>query len=244
VRLLVGRGRLAWIGPGPEVVFEATENDRRALERVLRNSVDWVRGDPNIELLPWPEGALFSISLAPGPPVDGANLSSEQREAMEKEIISELSPAATRGEHMLLTLPAAFPGDPFAGQLKARVVDQLEQREAWIASPGEVRSWQSARSQMLLGLRRVGPSRLLIDVTNRSEVDMAGATVRVWLNRPTRSVRLDQTTVLQAMPEIRHRRGEEAVDIELPGLEPGTTRSYYLDLEAGDSDGDEAIQAG
>ncbi|MCP4039799.1 MAG: hypothetical protein GY733_22840 [bacterium] len=158
LRREIGLGRLAWFGPGPEHVVEAHDRDRRDYLEVFRAAIDWVRREPHLELLPWPNGA------------------------------------------------ARFDHGPAA---EAR--------------------WVRVRDRVVARLRRAGPQRLLVDVTNTGSVDVQGLVVRLRFNRPVAEVRLGGTTVLQEATSMLHHLGGDSAGLILPDLSPGRSLSLYAD---------------
>ncbi len=227
-RLAVGDGRLAWLSVGPENARSGAGEPRNAMTRLVRASIDWASRVPSVEILGWPGGARFAARvLHGGESGNGDVLRSERavREAVER--------AARTGALARLALPA--PGDSGTrGDVLERIArEELARRAAWLPRDGEVRRWTETRALVDARVRRTGPQRLLVEISNRGREAAAGVALRVHLNRRASSAEVGVTKVGQVAPTVVLRAGAEHVDLQLPALPPRESLSYHLDLRFG-----------
>lgn len=229
-RVTIGRGRLAWLSIGPESARSGTGEPWNAMTRLVRASIDWASGVPSIEVLSWPGGAPFAARVVRAGTAEASGVL-EAADALR----AAADTAERTGSFARLVLPPHGAG---GDALERLALGELGARDAWIAREGEVRRWVEARSSIGASVRRAGPRRLLVDVSNRSRDAVAGVALRVYLNRSALSAKVGVTTLGQEAPLLEFRAGEEQLDLDLPPLPPRGSVAYYLDLTlASDLDG-------
>ena len=90
----------------------------------------------------------------------------------------------------------------------------------------------SAAAGLDARVRRQGPRRHLVDVTNRGVGASApGASLVVHLNAAAERVAVARTILQQAEPRFRFHPREQEVEIDLPALAAGESLSFTLDLD-------------
>ena len=80
-------------------------------------------------------------------------------------------------------------------------------------------------------VRRLGPRRHLVDVTNRGRDSARGAVVRVHLNAPVERVAMQRTILHQDEPRFQLDRRARHVDVRVPEIAGGRSLAYTLDLD-------------
>jgi len=202
------------------------------MARLVRAAIAWAARKPSLELLAWPNAAPFAATLRP---LDAAESRTSVRRPtpgeLERVVRNELAEAEATGDLARLSFGPQALGEPAATGLKTRVVAELAQRGAWLASPEELETWTRTRSQIDASLRRVGPQRLLLSVTNRGPRPARSVALRLHLNRATASANVDRTLLQQEAPRVRLRRAEQQLDLTLPELPGGTSSAYVIDYE-------------
>jgi hypothetical protein len=78
-------------------------------------------------------------------------------------------------------------------------------------------------------VRRVGPRRHLVEVTNRGSEAARDAVVRVHLNAPIAQLAVQRTLLQQEEPRFRFDARAQQVDLRLPELAAGRSLAYALD---------------
>jgi hypothetical protein len=102
---------------------------------------------------------------------------------------------------------------------------------AWAArSPILEWSDRPGGDQLVAKLSRVGPQRLLIDVSNLGSDPVRSARLRVHVYQRLRDASVSANQLLQQAPSRQLRPGAEFVDLALPDLPAGASRSYSLDF--------------
>ena len=101
------------------------------------------------------------------------------------------------------------------------------------ATRRDLAAWTLARGAVDASVRRAGPRRLIVEVTNNAQLPVEGLVLRVHLNEPAPAgVRVETTALMQANATLRGVRGAEAVDLALPPLDARRSRAYSLDFES------------
>jgi len=235
-RIRVGRGRLAWIGPGPEVVDESNQEDQRALERTLANAIAWVRRKPVLEVMPWSHGLRFAVAIEKRVDPEAARLDDRERFALEDAAVDAIERAAETGEQIEIEIPVSGPGDVWAESLRVRLLERIRASGGWPATREEARAWFANREAVRTSVTQAGPNRLLVNVSNRAEADVAGLGLRLWINRPAGSIETAAINVGQTVPQVVFQRASESAEIALPDLAAGSSIAFYVDLDDPDFD--------
>jgi hypothetical protein len=83
-------------------------------------------------------------------------------------------------------------------------------------------------------MRRLGPHRHLLEVTNRGGAAARGRVVRIHVNARFERARVQRTVLQQDEPGFRLRPAAGQVDVRLPELAAGRSLAYTLDLDPGE----------
>ncbi len=242
-RLDVGRGRLVWIGAGPEAADEEV-SDRifvgGEMPRLVDAAVAWAGREPYLELLAWPRGAPLGALVerrpdAPQlhpPALADADGEAARRRALEAEIArSERSGGLFR-----IAVPAGALADPLRGALFERATARLRQRGAWFGERGEVAEWRRLHAGLVATLDRVGPRRRVIQVRNPGPETVRGAVLRVHLNDALRAAEVQRTVLQQGEPRVRLDLRAGRLDLFLPDLPGRSRQAWTLDLKSARED--------
>jgi hypothetical protein len=243
-RLRLGRGRLAWVAPGPEVISEADTSDVRALHRSLRNAMAWVRMHAVVEMRAWPGAAPFALEIAERDAGSRAPATADERGSFEAAVLTAMRNAQTSGVFLLVEIPRNGDEDAWADALRRRLVAEAEARGAWLTSRHAASRWMVVRGDLRLAVTEAGPSRLLVNVTNPTEAAIDGLGLKLWINRPAGDIRVDAVALGQALPTVRFDRGSESAEFDLPSLSPRATLSFHVDLEEPPSDEASDLRSG
>jgi hypothetical protein len=224
LRVELGRGRLVWLGAGPESARLRDGEPWRRMSEVVRAALAWAAREPRVEILAWPRGAAFAAQVAPaeaGGSAGGPRLGDAA--------LREIGRAERTGGLARLVLPGGLAGE--GDPSRAPALALLERRGAWLARPGGVARWLRARSRLAARQQRVGPRRLRLDVTNLGPRPLGDGALRLYLNEPLRGAEVAGTALLQQPPGLRLQPGAEFIDLILPEIPEGATRSYHLDYD-------------
>lgn len=237
-RLSWRRGRVVWLGAGPERSDENTAEQLFVgddMTRLLDAAIAWVAREPFVEVLPWPQRAALGALIVWGdeaPEVQPAALAGASSAAERRRVLDEQIARAALGARLFrLELPEGFGSQAERRLLLEHSTRRLHQEDAWFAARGEIARWRRLQTGVVASIRRVGPRRHLIAVTNRNDERVEGAALRVHLNDDVREARLGRTTLQQQEPRFSHDRAAGRLDLALPPLDPGATQSFTLDLE-------------
>ena len=217
-----GAGRLAWLAIGPDRTA-TTEADQRRIRRVLEAAVAWVSRTPWIEVLPWPDAAPFAAVVETDPGVDADPSTRIWRD--------EIAAAMAEGGIARLAVPAAAQRQGSTERELAAAIGDLDHRGAWVVTRSEASNWTRKRAAVKASVRRAGPRRVLVEVTNFGRSETAGVVLRVFLNEPVRHAEVEATKLFQADAELRFVPGAEVIDLALPDLDARASAAFSLDYE-------------
>jgi hypothetical protein len=242
-RIRLGLGRLVWIGPGPEVIDESDLADRSALEGALANAIAWVRRKPVLEVMPWSNGARYAVELGKRVDPEAGPLDDRARFAFEDQAMATIARAARTGEHVVIEIPISGPGDAWAEALRIRLLERIGADGGWPVSRDQASSWLAARAGLSVSVTQAGPNRILVNVSNRSDIAVTGVGLRLWINRPASSIQTGAINVGQVVPGVVFHRASESAEISMPDLAAGSTVAFYIDLDDPDFDEVAAVQS-
>jgi hypothetical protein len=217
-----GKGRLAWIAVGPERAATAGA-DHRLLRHVLEAAVAWCSRMPSVEVLAWPAGAPFAGVVEPGP----AAATSQPELGWKREIDAAANDAGIA--HLLVPSEARRHGD--TGTRLAAVIGELERRRAWVATRSEISNWTRQRAVVDASVRRAGPNRIVVEVTNLGRSEASRVVLRVFINQPVLRATVEATELLQGVATVQLRANAELLDLVLPPLEPRSSAAFSIDYE-------------
>jgi hypothetical protein len=195
----------------------------------------WAAGEPFVEVLPWPDRAPFAAHIESdreGGEAQPAALAAARSAREARSIIAAQVALAERSARLFrLALPPDLLAQPQRSWILAAAERELGSRGAWLAPRGEIARWKRLRAGLAATLTRAGPHRGLLEVTNRNREELRGAVLRVHLNTPLEAVEIGRTT-LQQEPALAHfEPSAQRVDVVLPEIPGGASRSYTLDLK-------------
>lgn len=220
-----GRGRLAWIAVGPEHEV-STAADRVLLRRVLGAAVAWSSRTPWVEVLPWPGGASFAGVVEPDA---SAGVAADARP--ERVWTREIEEAEQDAGIARLRVSAAARRHGSTEAQLADAIGELGRRRAWVATRSEISSWTRQRAAVDASVRRAGPRRIVVEVTNFGRSEASHVVLRVFLNEPVLRAEVAATELLQSAASVELRPNAEVLDLILPPLDPRANAAFSLDYE-------------
>ncbi len=217
-----GKGRLAWVAVGPERA--ATSGvDQRLLRAVLEGAVAWSSRMPAVEVLPWPGGAPFA-----GVVEAAADATAEQPGLGWQRAIDKA--ASDAGIARLFVLNEARRHDDTEQRL-ADAIGELDRRNAWVATRSEVSTWTRRRAAVTASVRRAGPHRVVVEVSNFGRTEASRVVLRVFLNQPALRAAVEATKLRQQAATVQLGPNAEVLDLVLPPLDPRSSAAFNLDYE-------------
>ena len=217
-----GKGRLAWIAVGPERAA-TTGADSRLLRRVLEAAVAWSSRMPAVEVLPWPGGAPFAGVVEP----DTIAAIPQPELGWRRAIDAAARDAGIA--HLLVPSEARRHGE--TETRLAGVIGELERRRAWVATRSEISTWTRQRAVVEASVRRAGPHRVVVEVTNFGRSEASRVVLRVFLNEPVLRAAVEATKLLQGAATLQLRPHAEDLDLALPPLDPRSSTAFSLDYD-------------
>lgn len=131
----------------------------------------------------------------------------------------------------LSTAGVMTPGGDFTRLTAAAFAWAARQPYAEVAAPADLAPGDAAAASLDAQLKRLGPRRHLVEVTNRGGREAQGGTLIVYLNVPVQRVELHRTILQQDEPRFKFLPGEQRLEIRLPGLAAGASLAFTLDLD-------------
>ena len=108
---------------------------------------------------------------------------------------------------------------------------ELGRRGAWVATRRELSTWTRERAAVEASVRRAGPRRVVVEVTNFGRSSASRVVLRLWLNEPVRRAEAEATVLLQDAATVRLAPNAEVLDLVLPDLDARESAAFSLDYE-------------
>lgn len=216
-----GAGRLAWIAVSPDAAA-TTGVDHQSLRHVLEAAVAWTSRTPWIEVMAWPGGAPFAGVVEQD--VVTAAAPADSSRVWQREIDAAASDGGIA--RLLVTDRHAATEKQLAG-----AIGDLTRRGAWVATRSELSTWTRARAAVEVSVRRAGPHRVLVEVTNFGRGAASRVVLRLWLNEPVRSAEAEATKLMQETAGVRLVPNAEVLDLVLPDLAARASAAFSLDYQ-------------
>jgi hypothetical protein len=125
---------------------------------------------------------------------------------------------------------ATAPGGDFARLAAAAFAWAAREPYAEVL-PAPAASAGAGRSDLAAEVRRLGPRRHLIEISNRGREPAREGVVRLHLNARAEHVALERTVLQQEEPRWSFRKREGLVDLHLPEISGRRSLAYTLDLD-------------
>jgi len=215
-----GAGRLVWLSVPPERATPG-EPERRRARSVLQAAVAWASRTPWIEVLPWPNGKPFAAWVETGA-LEGAPETDWRR---------AIAAAKRDGGPAELLVPAEVARQHALQPALARTLGALGRDGAWVTTRLAHSEWTRARGAVDASVRRVGPRRLAVEVTNQARKDLDGLVLRIHLNDPVVDARAEATQLLQQAAQARLSPDGNSFDLSVPRIEARSSAAYNVDVE-------------
>lgn len=215
-----GAGRLVWLAVPPERAAPS-ESEKRRARSLLQAAVAWASRTPWVEVLPWPNGKPFASWVETGA-FEGA---------LEAEWPRAIAAAKRDAGPAALRMPADVAAQNALQPALARTLGALGRDDAWVTTRLGYAQWTRRRAVIDASVRRVGPRRLSVEVTNPTRNELDGVVLRVHLNDPAVDARAEATQLLQKAAQTRLSPDGNSFDLAVPRIEARSSAAYTVDVE-------------
>ncbi len=113
--------------------------------------------------------------------------------------------------------------DALAGYMRAK--------NFWFPTPEELCQWWLARSAMEVSCTVRSDRRLALVISNPSNLTIRKPGIQVNLNRSIRKLEIRSDIIGTDVPPYVYDQANQQIQITLPELEAGQSRSYYIDID-------------
>ena len=119
----------------------------------------------------------------------------------------------------------------FVGVVDA-LAGYLRGKNFWFPTPGELCQWWLARSAMEVSCTSRSDRRLALVISNPSKLTIRNPVIQVNLNRSIRKLEIRSDIIGTDVPPYLYDQVHQQIQVTLPELEAGQSRSYYIDIES------------
>lgn len=111
------------------------------------------------------------------------------------------------------------------------VIDDLRKKNYWIATASEISSWFNTKTQIEVGVKRMGSSRVRLTVSNSGESIAEKIEVDADLSEIINNILLSTEIIGTKLPKFKKLNGGSLIRLTIDELKPHESRIYYIDYD-------------
>jgi len=111
------------------------------------------------------------------------------------------------------------------------VIDDLRKKNYWIATASEISSWFNTKTQIEVGVKRMGSRRVRLTVSNSGESIAEKIEVDADLSEIINNILLSTEIIGTKLPKFKKLNGGSLIRLTIDELKPHESRIYYIDYD-------------
>lgn len=112
-----------------------------------------------------------------------------------------------------------------------QVIDDLRKKNYWIATASEIAKWVNLKSQVEVGTKRIGKTRIRLTVSNSGNKAATEIEVDADLSQKVSSVEISAEIIGTKLPSYKKLNGGSLIRLTIDELKPHESRIYYIDYD-------------
>lgn len=111
------------------------------------------------------------------------------------------------------------------------VIDDLRKKNFWIATASEISRWFNTKTQIEVGVKRIGSRRVRLTVSNSGESIAEKIEVDADLSEKVNNILLSAEIIGTRLPKFKKLNGGSLIRLTIDELKPHESRIYYIDYD-------------
>jgi hypothetical protein len=122
----------------------------------------------------------------------------------------------------------------YIGVIKS-VIDDLQKKNFWITNASEISSWFHIKSQIEVGVKRMGSRRVRLTISNSGESTAKKIEVDADLSEKAYNILITAEIIGTKLPKFKKLNGGSLIRLTIDELNPHESRIYYIDYDTSKS---------
>ncbi len=111
------------------------------------------------------------------------------------------------------------------------VIDDLKEKNFWVATASEISEWCKTKNQIEVGIKRMGSRRVRLTVFNSGISTADKIEVDADLSDKVQNVSLSAEIIGTKLPTFKKLNGGSLIRLTIERLKPNESRIYYIDYD-------------
>lgn len=111
------------------------------------------------------------------------------------------------------------------------VIDDLQKKSFWITTASEISRWFHTKSQVEVGVKRMGDKRVRLTVSNSGESVAEKIEVDTDLSEKVDNILISAEIIGTKLPKFKKLNGGSLIRFTIDKLKPNESRIYYIDYD-------------
>jgi hypothetical protein len=133
------------------------------------------------------------------------------------------------GGLFILKSHSAYQLQPKNIEVITSVIDDLQKKNFWITTASDISEWSNAKSQIEVGVKRMGSRRVRLTVFNSGNNIAEKIEVDADLSEIANNIWLSPEIIGTKLPKFKKLNGGSLIRLTINELKPHESRIYYID---------------
>jgi peptidoglycan/xylan/chitin deacetylase (PgdA/CDA1 family) len=111
------------------------------------------------------------------------------------------------------------------------VINELKKKKFWITTAEEIQDWYNKKDYLEIRSEKRGKSRVALTISNPGEETASNIVIYVDLNNKADHISIETEVIGTKNATYSHQRGSEVLHLYVDDLEPGESRTFYIDYD-------------
>ena len=111
------------------------------------------------------------------------------------------------------------------------VIDDLRKKNYWITTASEISRWFLTKSQIEVGVKRMGSRRVRLTVSNSGESIAGKIEIDADLSEQAENILISAEIIGTKLPKFKKLNGGSLIRLTIDELNPHESRIYYIDYD-------------
>ncbi len=111
------------------------------------------------------------------------------------------------------------------------VIQELKKKNFWIATASEIQNWYDKKEYIETRTKKSGKTRVMVTVTNPGKEAIDDLSLDIDLNDNAEKISIDTEIIGTKLAKFKHQVKSRFLNLMIDNLEPGESRTYYIDYD-------------
>jgi len=112
-----------------------------------------------------------------------------------------------------------------------KVIKELKQKNFWITTASEIQKWYEKKEYIETRTKKSGKTRVTVTITNPGKEIIDDLILDIDLNDSAEKISIDTEIIGTKLAKFKHVVKSRYLNLQIDDLEPGESRTYYIDYD-------------